>query len=69
LTSANTNPYIVDDPGVTAQTDIRELREEIRTPDQATMKSNFLCNIGTADETVLFQRLPRFGFEDVCKFA
>ena len=32
------------------------------------LKSNFLCNIGYADETALFQRLPRFGFEDVCSF-
>lgn len=34
-----------------------------------TLKSNFLCNIGYADETALFQRLPRFGFDDVCSFA
>ena len=34
-----------------------------------TWKSNFLCNIGYADETGLFQRLPRFDFNDVCKFA
>lgn len=33
-----------------------------------TLKSNFLCNIGYADETALFQRLPRFGFEKVCTF-
>ncbi|MGI9357215.1 MAG: malonic semialdehyde reductase [Rhizobiaceae bacterium] len=33
------------------------------------IKSNFLCNIGYADETALFQRLPRFGFDEVCKFA
>lgn len=31
--------------------------------------SNFLCNLGYADETALFQRLPRFDFEDVCTFA
>jgi 3-hydroxypropanoate dehydrogenase len=30
-------------------------------------KSNFLCNIGYADETALFQKLPRFAFDDVCK--
>ncbi|WP_299792475.1 malonic semialdehyde reductase [uncultured Marivita sp.] len=30
-------------------------------------KSNFLCNIGYADETALFQKLPRFEFDDVCK--
>lgn len=34
-----------------------------------TWKSNFLCNIGVADESGLFQRLPRFEFDDVCKFA
>ncbi len=33
-----------------------------------TLKSNFLCNIGYADETALFQRLPRFEFEDVNSF-
>ena len=32
-------------------------------------KSNFLCNLGYADETALFQKLPRFGFDDVCSFA
>jgi len=30
-------------------------------------KSNFLCNIGYADETAIFQKLPRFSFEDVCE--
>lgn len=30
-------------------------------------KSNFLCNIGYADETALFQKLPRFSFDDVCE--
>jgi 3-hydroxypropanoate dehydrogenase len=34
-----------------------------------TLKSNFLCNIGVADEQALFQRLPRFDFEEVCFFA
>lgn len=34
-----------------------------------TLKSNFLCNIGIADETALFQRLPRFEFEEVCSYA
>ncbi len=34
-----------------------------------TLKSNFLCNIGYADEAALFQRLPRFEFEDVCNYA
>ena len=31
-------------------------------------KSNFLCNLGYADETALFQKLPRFPFEKVCSF-
>ncbi|MEP2654458.1 MAG: malonic semialdehyde reductase [Sedimentitalea sp.] len=30
-------------------------------------KSNFLCNLGYADETALFQKLPRFAFEDICE--
>lgn len=34
-----------------------------------TFKSNFLCNIGHADESALFEKLPRFPFEDVCSFA
>ena len=34
-----------------------------------TLRSNFLCNIGYADETALFQKLPRFPFEQVCSFA
>jgi len=34
-----------------------------------SVKSNFLCNIGYADETALFQRLPRFEFDEVCEFA
>ena len=34
-----------------------------------SLKSNFLCNIGYADETALFQRLPRFDFDEVCEFA
>ena len=34
-----------------------------------TLKSNFLCNIGYADETALFQKLPRFDFEQVCSYA
>ena len=31
-----------------------------------SLKSNFLCNIGYADETALFQKLPRFTFEQTC---
>ncbi|MEM7379012.1 MAG: malonic semialdehyde reductase [Pseudomonadota bacterium] len=29
-------------------------------------RSNFLCNLGYADESALFPRLPRFDFDDVC---
>lgn len=31
-----------------------------------SLKSNFLCNIGYADETALFQKLPRFAYDQVC---
>lgn len=31
-------------------------------------KSNFLCNLGYADETALFHKLPRFSFDDVCSY-
>ena len=31
-------------------------------------KSNFLCNFGYADETALFQKLPRFPFDKICSF-
>lgn len=31
-----------------------------------TLKSNFLCNIGYADEKALFQKLPRFTFDQAC---
>ena len=34
-----------------------------------TLKSNFLCNLGYADESALFQKLPRFAFDKVCSFA
>ena len=30
-------------------------------------KSNFLCNIGYADESALFQKLPRFEFDEICE--
>jgi 3-hydroxypropanoate dehydrogenase len=30
------------------------------------LKSNFLCNLGYADESALFGKLPRFAFEEVC---
>ncbi len=32
------------------------------------LKSNFLCNLGYADETALFQKLPRFAFDEVCSY-
>lgn len=31
-------------------------------------KSNFLCNLGYADESALFQKLPRFAFNDACEY-
>lgn len=34
-----------------------------------TLKSNFLINLGYADEAALFQRLPRFDFEEACTMA
>lgn len=34
-----------------------------------TWRSNFLCNLGYADETALFQKLPRFAFDDICKIV
>ncbi len=33
-----------------------------------SLRSNFLINLGYADETALFQKLPRFSFDDVCRF-
>lgn len=33
-----------------------------------TLKSNFIINLGHADESALFQRLPRFSFDDACNF-
>lgn len=33
-----------------------------------TMKSNFLLNLGYADESALFPKLPRLPFEEACKF-
>ncbi|MBV8192900.1 MAG: malonic semialdehyde reductase [Alphaproteobacteria bacterium] len=32
-------------------------------------KSNFLCNIGYGDHSKLFNRSPRFSFEEVCTLA
>ena len=34
-----------------------------------SVKSNFLCNIGYADESALFHKLPRFSFDQVCSNA
>lgn len=31
------------------------------------VKSNFLCNIGRADHSLLFPRHPKFSFDEVCK--
>jgi 3-hydroxypropanoate dehydrogenase len=30
------------------------------------VKSNFLCNLGRGDPSKVMQRLPRFGFDEVC---
>ena len=35
----------------------------------SSLKSNFLCNLGYADESAIFQRLPRFSFEQACSFV
>ncbi|MDP2496073.1 malonic semialdehyde reductase [Shimia thalassica] len=34
-----------------------------------SLTSNFLCNLGYADESALFQKLPRFPFDKACSFA
>lgn len=34
-----------------------------------SLRSNFLVNLGYADESALFQKLPRFEFDEVCSFA
>ncbi len=34
-----------------------------------SLRSNFLCNLGYADESALFQKLPRFPFDKACSFA
>ncbi len=33
-----------------------------------SLRSNFLCNLGYADEGAIFQKLPRFPFEKVCSY-
>ena len=32
------------------------------------LRSNFLCNLGYADESALFQKLPRFSFDQACSY-
>lgn len=34
----------------------------------SNLRSNFLLNLGYADETAIFPRLPRLSFEEVCEF-
>lgn len=34
-----------------------------------SLRSNFLVNIGVADVSALYQRLPRPAFEEICSFA
>lgn len=34
----------------------------------SNVHSNFLCNLGYADESALFQKLPRFAFNEVCTY-
>lgn len=34
-----------------------------------SLRSNFLCNLGFADESALFQKLPRLSFDDACEFV
>lgn len=34
-----------------------------------SIKSNFLCNLGYADETKIFRRLPRLAFDEVAKIV
>lgn len=34
-----------------------------------TWRSNFLCNLGYADESALFGKLPRFEFDQACRMA
>lgn len=34
-----------------------------------TVRSNFLCNLGYGDPSVLHERLPRFDFDEVCRIA
>ena len=31
------------------------------------VKTNFICNLGHGDPSKVMARLPRFGFDDICK--
>ena len=33
------------------------------------VKSNFICAFGYADETGIFQRLPRFEYDEACQIV
>ena len=33
------------------------------------VKTNFICSIGHGDPSKLFDRSPRFGFDEVCRIA
>ncbi len=35
---------------------------------ESGLRSNFLCNIGYADESALFHKLPRFTFDQACSY-
>ena len=35
--------------------------------DSTAVRTNFLCGIGRGNPDLLYQRLPRFGFDDVCR--
>ena len=34
-----------------------------------SIKTNFICALGHGSQEMLFPRLPRFGFDEVCSFA
>jgi len=37
--------------------------------DGTSIKTNFICALGQGSQEMLFPRLPRFRFDDVCSFA
>ena len=45
----------------------REARAATEVMPMGRIKSNFLCNLGYGDASGLHPRLPRLGFEEVCK--